>query len=419
MDKRMLRYYDRELAHLRTMGGEFAREFPKIAGRLALDEFACADPYVERLLEGFAFLAARVQFKLDAEFPRFTQSILETVYPHLLSPVPSMAIVQFNPDFSDSGLADGYKIPRDTSLLSILGKGEQTRCEYRTAHDVTLRPIRLVEARYYTRELGVLDLPARCQAQAGIRIRLEVTAGLTFGELQLDALTFYLKGGGALPMRLYEQLFAHGNTVVVQSTNKPIKHQKVINGSNIRQVGFKDNQKLLHYDSRSFQGYRLLQEYFTFPQRFMFFELTGLSDTIRGCSQTQLDVIILLDEPDVELENAVDASNFALYCTPTINLFPKRTDRIHVKESFSEFHVIPDRTRPLDFEVYRIDKVTGFGANLEEQQVFLPFYSASDVDQDQDSAYYTCHRVPRLLSEKEKRKGRRSQGYGGSEVFIS
>ena len=122
MDRRMLRYYNQELAHLRGMGGEFAKEFPKIAGRLALDEFDCADPYVERLLEGFSFLAARVQLKLDAEFPRFTQSLLETVYPHYLAPVPSMAIIQFNPDLNEGGLADGFVIPRETSIFILLLK---------------------------------------------------------------------------------------------------------------------------------------------------------------------------------------------------------------------------------------------------------------------------------------------------------
>ncbi|MDI7048184.1 type VI secretion system baseplate subunit TssF, partial [Escherichia coli] len=100
MDTRLLRYYERELQHLRETGGEFAREFPKIAGRLGLESFACADPYVERLLEGFSFLAARVQMKIDAEFPRFTEHLLELVYPHYLAPTPSMAVVQFAPDLA-------------------------------------------------------------------------------------------------------------------------------------------------------------------------------------------------------------------------------------------------------------------------------------------------------------------------------
>jgi type VI secretion system protein ImpG len=420
MDRRMLRYYNQELAHLRGMGGEFAKEFPKIAGRLALDEFDCADPYVERLLEGFSFLAARVQLKLDAEFPRFTQSLLETVYPHYLSPVPSMAIVQFNPDLNEGGLADGFVIPRWTSVFSLLGKGDQTRCEYHTAHDVTLWPLQLVEARYYTRDLGVLDLPSSYGAAAGVRIRLRTTAGLKFNELKLDDLTLYLQGTGATPMRLYEQFFGHSAGVVVQSTTNPAKFQKVVSASSICQVGFDNEQRLLHYDARSFQGYRLLHEYFAFPQRFMFVKLTDLSDVLQDCEDNQVDIIFLMRDADLELENAIDVQNFVLFGTPAINLFRKRADRIHVKDSFSEFHVVPDRTRPTDFEVYQILGVTGYGTDLEQEEEFLPFYYAGGPGQDQDGgAYYATHRVPRTLSSREKRVGGRSPSYGGSEVFIS
>src|SRR5436190_6522732 len=161
MDRRLLNLYNIELQHLRETAAEFARDFPKIAGRLALDREAkdiCPDPFVERLLEGFAFLAARVHLKLDAEFPRFTQSILETVYPHYLSPTPSMAVVRIEPDANAAQMETGFLIPRKSALKSNLGKDEKTACEYRTAHDVTLWPIRIAEAQYYTRHLAQLEL---------------------------------------------------------------------------------------------------------------------------------------------------------------------------------------------------------------------------------------------------------------------
>ena len=153
MDPRLLKFYNRELQHLREMGAEFASEFPKIAGRLTLDGFECVDPYVERLLEGFAFLAARVQLRIDSEFPRFTQHLFEIVYPHYLAPTPSMAVVQFEPDLKVGALADGYTIPRGESIRSLLGKGETTACEYRTAQDCTLWPLEIVEAEYFSRAL--------------------------------------------------------------------------------------------------------------------------------------------------------------------------------------------------------------------------------------------------------------------------
>ena len=163
MDPRLLQYYNRELQYVRELGGEFAKEYPKIAGRLGLEAFECADPYVERLLEGFAFLAARVHLKIDAEFPRFTQHLLEIVYPHYLAPTPSMATVQMRPNLAEGALATGYKVPRGTALRSVLGRGEQTACEYRTGQEVTLWPIELEHAEYtgYVGDLGDLSLSAR------------------------------------------------------------------------------------------------------------------------------------------------------------------------------------------------------------------------------------------------------------------
>lgn len=420
MDRRLLRYYERELQHLRGMGGEFAREFPKIAGRLALDELACADPYVERLLEGFAFLAARVHLKLDAEFPRFTQSLLDTVYPHYLTPTPSMAVVEFRPDLTEGALAEGFPIPRGTALRGSIGKGQQTACEYRTAHEVMLYPIQIVEASYYTRELASLEVPKYLEAKAGVRIRLQCTAGLTFGEISMERLCLFLRGTGDTPMRLYEQFFGHSTAVVAQSLARPVKWQKILPGERVRRVGFGNDEALLPYDARSFHGYRLLHEYFAFPERFLFVQIQGLGEALKGVEDTQIDLVVLLDEPDLELQGIVAAANFRLFCTPAINLFPKRADRIHLSDRFSEFHVVPDRTRPLDFEVYKVMGVTGYGTRADEEMTFESFYSATDLEPDGggSGAYYMLHRLPRTPSQRERQFGRRSS-YPGSEVYLS
>ena len=203
MDPRLLEYYNRELRFIREMGGEFAREFPKIAGRLGLESFDCADPYVERLLEGFAYLAARVQFKIDAEFPAFTQHLLEVVYPHYLAPTPSMTVVELQPDPNEGTLADGFDVPRDTVLRGTLGKGEQTPCEYRTAHALQLWPLELAAAEYFSHTGPVVkaDLPVLKRSKAGIRLRLRTTANLTFAQLAPGRpdrfrLVLFLQGGG-------------------------------------------------------------------------------------------------------------------------------------------------------------------------------------------------------------------------------
>lgn len=420
MDRRLLRYYNEELRHLRTTAGDFAREFPKIAGRLSLDEFACGDPYVERLLEGFAFLAARVQLKLDAEFPQFTQAILETVYPHYLSPTPSMAVVEFAFDMAGSGISTGFEIKRGTVLRSVIGADERTACEYRTGHPVMLWPVQITQADYIARDLRRLKPPpSATAARAAIRIRLETHAEMTFSSLDLDSLTFFVRGPEAFPMTVYEQIFAHGTSVLVQPVESPFAWQHVLPSTNISPVGFLDDDALLPVVARSFRGYRLLQEYFAFPQRFLFFRITGLRPCLKQCKEHLIDLVILLDQEDLTLEKRIDADNFALHCTPVVNLFPKRADIIHLSDKFTEFHVVPNRTRPMDYEVYQVTRVTGYGVRADDKQTFSPFYSTGDVSEtDSSGAYFTVNRSPRIMSSKEKLKGRRSS-YGGSEVFLS
>lgn len=421
MNRRFLNYYERELRHLREMGAEFAAEHPKIAGRLGIEQFECADPYVERLLEAQAFLAARVQFKLDAEFPRFTQQLLETVYPDYLSPTPSMAVVQFNPRLNEGALAEGIRLPRQTVLRSLLGKGEQTACEYRTAHEVTLWPLQITQAQYHTQDLQSLGLPSAAPiSKAALRVRLKCTLpGINFAKLPIDFLHLYLRGSGSEQLHLYEQLLGQSMGVIVRPANKPYGEVSVLPAGSVGRVGFEEHQALLPSSPRTFEGYRLLREYFAFPERFLFAEIAGLKDSIRRCNQPEIDLIVLLRQLNLKLENAVTPENVALFCTPVINLFPKRADRIQLSDRFSEHHVVPDRTRPLDFEVYQVNTVTGYGAGQENETAFKPFYAAHDLDADQGrGAYYSTHRVARARSARERLQGPRSL-YAGSEVYLS
>ena len=420
MDERLLNHYNNELRHLRETAGEFAREFPKIAGRLGVDKDgkeACPDPYVERLLEGFAFLAARVHLKLDAEFPRFTQSLLETVYPHYLCPIPSMAVVRFEPDEQEGALAAGVTIPRATLLRSTLGKGETTPCTFQTAHPVRLLPVRIVEARYFTRDLAELNLPPGLPAKAALRLRVRATGGVPFSEINLDALSLFLRGADDLPVAIFEQIFAAKTGLVVQAPGPKSRPLAILPEANIRRVGFNRDEALLPPSPRTFEGYRLLREYFNFPQRFLFFELAGLATAAKTYKGDQLDLVIALKTAETRLEGRIDASCFDLFCSPVINLFSRPLDRISLSDRFAEFHVVPDRNRPLDFEVYELESVVGYGAMAGQEQTFRPFYLARDADLETD-AFYTVNRIPRVLTAKEKQFGRKS-GYAGTEVYLS
>jgi type VI secretion system protein ImpG len=417
MDERLLAYYNSELRHVREMAAEFAREFPKIAGRLALDRDAkeiCPDPYVERLLEGFAFLAARVHLKLDAEFPRFTQTLLETVFPHYLSPVPSMGVARFEPDPREPGPEDGFLLERGTALR---GQSDETPCQFRTAHDVRLWPLKITNARYYTRTIVELDLPGSLGSKAALSIRLQATCGKKFKELKLDRLPLFIRGADEIPIWIFEQIFARGTHIILQPPKGQGRFREILPASNIHRLGFREEEALLPRGPRSFEGYRLLKEYFACPQRFLFFELSGLASAVQQCGGDQLDIVIALRTAEPKLDNRIDANSFALFCTPVINLFPKRLDPVLISDRFAEFHVVPERTKPIDFEVYQIQEVVGITAKTNEEQRFEPFYLARDSD-TLAGAYYTVHRVSRVLTAKEKKFGAVSS-YAGSEVFIS
>jgi type VI secretion system protein ImpG len=420
MNPRFLRYYSQELQHLREVGGEFAQDYPKIAGRLGLDSFECADPYVERLLEGFSFLAARVQLKIDAEFPRFTQHLSELVYPHFLAPTPSMAVVQLQPDLSNPALQKGFVVPRGSAMRSVLGKGDNTACEYRSAHALTLWPVELVEARFMTlggAQAGLnLQLPAA--AKAAIRLRLR-SHGAPFKDLPLDRLCLHLRGADETPVRIYEKLLGSVEGVLVTPTARPAAWHRLLPRTALQPLGFDENQALLPSGKRAFQGYRLLQEYFAFPQRFQFVELAGLGPSLSQCGDKEIEITVLLNRADAQLEKTLDASNFALHCTPVVNLFQRRADRINVTGEQFEYHVVVDRTRPMDYEVFQVDAVTGYGSGPGSEQAFRPFYTARDIGAlHQDKAFYQVRREQRVVSRRQRRDGPRSS-YIGSEAFIS
>lgn len=419
MNPLLLKYYTQELAHLREMGAEFAEAFPKVAGRLGLEQFECADPYVERLLEGFSFLAARVQMRLDAQYPRFAQHLAEIVFPQYLAPIPSMVVAQFTPDFSHPSLARGVRVLRSTALSGQLDKHQTTRCEYRTAHDLTLWPIELIEARYapdsgaFGHALGALTK----RPLAALHLRFRAHGIEAASALALDTLPIYLRGSDNAAVRVYEQLTGHVVGAYVLPAGAAVP-SAVLPSSCVVPTGFSDEQALLPQAAQSFSGFRLLQEYFAFAERFLFVELQGLRQALRTCNSTTFEIVLLLDELDSTLEAAMEASQFALHCTPAINLFERRADRIWVNDEQFEYHVVADRTRPIDFEIHSIVGVDGHRMGATEPRRFDPLYRMRGGESGGTGAYYQVRRETRLPSEQERRLGTRSR-YVGSEVFIA
>ena len=418
MHPEMLKFYEKELQFVRGMGKEFAERYPGVAERLDLGGFECADPYVERLLEGFAFLSARIQLKLDAEFPKFTQNLLDMVYPHYLSPTPSMAIMNFEPDLEGGVSEEGFSIPRGTRLRSSLTGEMRTRCDYRTSQDVNLWPLKIEQAKYLRTGEAEIHNTSTEAVKSAIQMKLKVSPGIELKSLSLDNLEFYLDGGGETPHRVYELLLAHCSSIVIkpyQKDSQTESWQVNLPSSHLKQMGFDEDQALLPYTDVSFQGYRYLQEYFAFPQRFLFVQLTGLQKAIQRCEEDTLEIVFLFNENNELLEGALDRNNFSLNCTPAINLFPKRADRIHLSHRSTEHHVIMDRTNPLDYEVHSITGVNGFDSSLQEKQKFYPFYAKDNYNSKAGNSFYTINRKPRLLPTTK----RSHTDYVGTEVFLS
>jgi type VI secretion system protein ImpG len=406
---------------MREMGMEFKHAFPKVGSRLGLETEKCDDPYVERLLEGFAFLAARVQLKIGEEFPKFCQQILSMVYPDYLAPLPSMAVVQVKPDSSDSGTAEGFVLERGTALRSGLGVEMQTRCEFRTAHAVTLYPIEVGKAEYIgsRSSLARMGIKPGRDVSAAVRIEFKTLCSVPLNEIRMDELPLFIGGSGHIPTRLYEHILNHVCGVSILTGDKDNRRVTTLSSSGIRRVGFSADEALLNYRSRSFDGYRLLREFFAFPERYRFIRICQLGAALSESDDEVFEVVIHLSERKSEFENVIDGGNFLPFCTPAVNIFPKRADRIHINEKDYEFHVVPDRSRPMDYEVYQVLGITGYGTNVQDSQVFRPFYGLSaDLPADEQESYYTVQRKPRVVSSRQRAKGARSS-YLGQEVFVS
>ena len=421
MNPRLLEYYERELQFIREMGAEFAQHYPKIASSLDLGGTECADPYVERLLESFAFLTARIQLKMDAEFPRFTQHLLEIVYPHYLAPLPSMTIVQFQADLKGGVTEEGFVLPRHTRLFSQSGAKGRSKCEFRTAHELTLWPIQIEEANYLP--LGEALRYAGSQVggvKAGVRLKLQTAVEYNFQQLNIQNLPVYLHGSGAVPQQLYELIVGHGVAVVIQGINQSSGgYRKVLDKKAIQTLGFDEQQALLPNTAPTFKGYRLLQEYFALPQRYLFIDICQLQPVLSQCDDTAIEIVILLNTDKAEFEDLIDAKHFALNCSPAINLFSKRTDRIHLKNQTTEHHLVIDRTKPKDFEIYSLEEVEGYGVGSKTEQTFRPFYSTQqEIGVQGDFAYYTVKRQP-TLEPATTGLGKLKTDYIGSEVFLS
>ena len=403
MAEGLLNYYERELTYFRQMGAEFAAKYPKIASRLLLEPDKCEDPHVERLIQSFAFLAGRIHKKLDDDYPELTESLFQILSPHFLAPIPSMSIAQFSPNSKSGQLAKGFVIQRGETLRSQPVNGEP--CYFRTCFPVTLWPVAVDEVQQMPPEPGAV-----ARALSLIRMRVRNEAGMPFPEVGVTSLRFYLDGESHVTFPLYEALLNQALEVRLRTLRpaQPTRAIRLDPASCIRPVGFESDEAMLPYPDRSFPGFRLLQEYFVFPQKFLFFELNGFGQLSGDEYAEGVEIEIYFDRT-IKTERAIAANMFRLGCTPVVNLFQRTAEPIRFTEGQAEYRVLPDIRRPDAGEIYSIDDVKGSSSYLDEPMRFEPLYSIR----------HTTDRDEHRLSWHASRKPSERKGDKGTDVYLS
>ncbi|MEP7036744.1 MAG: type VI secretion system baseplate subunit TssF [Acidobacteriota bacterium] len=425
MRDELLDYYERELIFIRRMGADFARKYPKVAARLLIDEEKIEDPHVERMIEAFAFLAGRINLKLDDELPEITEAFLNVIYPHYLSPIPSMAISQFLLGSPKNKITAIQKIERGAKLYSRPIDGSP--CNFKTCYDTQLVPVEVLYAN--------LESVAPPNAQGKltdcqIRISLKCFGDTMFSELKdaetsepLKFLRFYLNGDPQLVFPLYELIFNHSSAVEIQPKETPITNKTSLSMSNIqlklpdpvvlpkesiREVGYSIDEGMLPYSKNSFVGYRLLTEYFTFPHKFLFFDIYGLDEAARKKFGNHFDIVIHLK--NVTPPRApITSDSFLLGCSPIINLFSLIADPIYLSQQKYEYQIIADIHRQSATEIYSTDEVFTTDPRTGVTREFSPFYSLKHAhgNQKEKVFWYANRRASQRPNDD------------GTEVFLT
>jgi type VI secretion system protein ImpG len=405
-------YYEQELDYLRKEGVQFAQKHPKIASRLVLEPTKCEDPHVERLLEAFAFLTARVHLKIDDEFPEITEALLTVLYPQLVRPIPSMSVVEFQLDSEKGKLSSSIPIQRNSLLQSRPVQGNP--CTFRTCYDTVLWPVSVTAAEM--KPPSRLQPPIKASdASAAIRIQVSCAPGVTFQELKIDRLRFYMDGEAGFLNGLYELLFSQLCRIVVRDAAPGSKVPEIVLPARaLQDVGFETSESLLPYSHRSFAGHHLLLEYFSFPQKYFFFDVVGLADVWNAGPKQSVEFLLLLsDIPQEEqrqrIELELSAKTFRLGCTPIVNLFNQVAEPIQLNQRKYEYQMAPDVRRPYATEIYSVDEVAGINTDTQQTTIYEPFYSLRHTSRDtKPTTFYLARRRPAVRPNDE-----------GTDVYLS
>ena len=419
MAKDFLHYYNLEMQYMRDMCGEFARDFPKVAGRFGMDEFSCEDPYVERLIQGHSFLAARAHQMLDGGFPEFSHAMLNAYYPDFLVPIPSTGIVKLSPAQENDIPPEGTILERGTELKASKGK-ETEKCSFYTAHDVKLWPINIVDARYYPDDISALGLNRSAQSQSCLCLELKTNNGVKFKSLNMDCLEFYLADSD-VTKELFEMLLANCSQVIVQSKNGGIR-ESIYNSRKdiITSRGFEQEDSLFSIDPLTFEGHRLFRKFSILPQSFMFIQVEKIKRIIKEMDSDNINMIFVFDRENQNLKGKINRNNFELFCAPVVNLFGYNFFEVSLDKGPSNINFIKDSSSPENLEVLKILEVYGTGEKNSKAQTFSKLYSTSNIldDNSENKIRYSLNCVPGTLTEKELESESKTKLYRHKHLYF-
>ncbi len=403
-----LDYYRENLGYLRTLGAEFAAEFPKIAARLDLSSFECQDPYVERLLEGTAFLAARVQKKQDDGYLRLLESVLNSVAPDALQPVVSGAVVEMQPDPAADGVKKGECLPAGTTFDAQVGT-VNTPCRFSTVWDAPLTPVVLADARYVTRDMAEFKIDA--SYPAALYLRLTLPNGRKFGDIAVSDLPLFLNLPESTASVLTRQLMLDVDRISLSENGEDFEPC----GGVRFEMPVLSNGTLFSDAKGNLNGLRVWQNFLTYPAFFKFVFMKGLGTVLKKNTET-VDILIGFKRREPELVNEIDSSAVKLNCAPVVNLFKKRSDRAFLDKENYEFHIVPERTSTRDYEVYSVRRLEFFNEKNETMFSAANFY---DEDLSGNSGnkrnFFSVHRRRSLFDQKARQRS----SYTGTDVFVS
>ena len=437
------------------MGKEFAAQYPKIASRLALDTTDIPDPYVERLLEGVSFLTARTQLKLDAEYPRFVQRILEVVYPDFINQKPAAAIVNLEP--TNQYNADVINLLERGKILRSLPIDEfKVSCPFSVTKTTEILPLRIEKAKYtdsigyLPNTLSALKQSSSKKVQSALRLDFSLSVPGACSEMLPDELSIFLGTELSKSSSLLFLLASECVGVVCHSYENPKQWYYPL-PTTPKHRGFREDEALSFNLDKSVSAFRIMQEYSRLPEKFLFISQKNIKQAIQQAEKKghlpkvpeHLEEIVndkgvnkkiityrkryfslsfLFSNKIPELTELIGVDDFSVNAVPVVNLFRKKSSRFPVNIQDQEHHVVIDRTQPLNYEVYAIEQVKGFDTNNLQTIVFSPMYKAPDIglfpETQTQHAYFSARRADRVPSENSAKNGFRSS-YLGSEVFLS